>query len=537
MLSPVSHAPLQMFEQPTVVVMSGWGGSGKTQTIGRALQGLSRNIDQVGVIINERSEGSVNIDIARLPKGFEKLGLHGCACCSQLADVIAGVKTFASRGRKLTLIEQSPLSITSDLRHGLRQKGHEPIVVFAFNPAQFQNAPAIQVQGIRDADIILVTHQRLGSEGAQKAQRIIDAARGDLSSVPVIVDNGPTHPFPADMWRAMIDIRQLPKGGFLSSIGGLLGSRPHMTTDFRNERSAIVANYSEITVRPYATSAHAILDGVLALANKGVEISRVKGSLSNGLGVDVIQEREGFTLTQSPNIEGAGYLSLRSFKAQLSRHLGDIAAHLGTVDSNPDFVRHVVVGYPNEEGLKAAVLSGAVPLGFESDRYLNELRSILPFIRHISDPARKQELGNAFATAIQATVQARLSLVKVLNEVSMDPALSTIGLFNACYVLTNILCDQNLQMFSKHPLLVPLYEEMKRLNPAHTVLNTVVTLSKVRFEGRANLSRDEVRLLSQTLGRAREQGYISPASVESTISQLERTNEPDLKAFRSALRS
>jgi hypothetical protein len=310
-----------------------------------------------------------------------------------------------------------------------------------------------------------------------------------------------------------------------------------MTTDFRNERSAIVANYSEITVRPYATSAHAILDGVLALANKGVEISRVKGSLSNGLGVDVIQEREGFTLTQSPNIEGAGYLSLRSFKAQLSRHLGDIAAHLGTVDSNPDFVRHVVVGYPNEEGLKAAVLSGAVPLGFESDRYLNELRSILPFIRHISDPARKQELGNAFATAIQATVQARLSLVKVLNEVSMDPARSTPGLFNACYVLTNILCDQNLQMFSKHPLLVPLYEEMKRLNPAHTVLNTVVTLSKVRFEGRANLSRDEVRLLSQTLGRAREQGYISPASVESTISQLERTNEPDLKAFRSALRS
>jgi hypothetical protein len=131
-----------MFAQPTVMVISGWGGSGKTQTIGRALQGLGRNINEVGVIINERSRGSVDIDIARLPKGFEKLGLHGCACCSQLSDVLAGIKGFASQGRTLTFIEQSPLSVTGDLRNGLRQRGHDNIVVFLFNPAQFNDAPA-----------------------------------------------------------------------------------------------------------------------------------------------------------------------------------------------------------------------------------------------------------------------------------------------------------------------------------------------------------------------------------------------------------
>jgi G3E family GTPase len=212
-----------MFAQPTVVIMSGWGGSGKTQTIGRALQGLSRNITEVGVIINERNQGSVDIDLARLPKGFEKLGLHGCACCSQLADVLAGIETFAKQGRKLTFIEQSPLSVTSDIKAGLRQRGHDNIVVFVFNPAQFQNAPAIHVQAIRDADVVLITHQQPGSEAAQKAQRIISTARGDLASVPVLVDNEPHRPLPTQVWSSMLEIRQPSKGGILRSLGGLFG--------------------------------------------------------------------------------------------------------------------------------------------------------------------------------------------------------------------------------------------------------------------------------------------------------------------------
>jgi septum formation inhibitor-activating ATPase MinD len=48
----IPHTQLQLFAAPTVVIVSGWGGAGKTQTIARALEGLAQNIDQVGVIIN-----------------------------------------------------------------------------------------------------------------------------------------------------------------------------------------------------------------------------------------------------------------------------------------------------------------------------------------------------------------------------------------------------------------------------------------------------------------------------------------------------
>ncbi len=535
MHSPVTHAPLQMFAQPTVVIMSGWGGSGKTQTIGRALQGLSHTINEVGVIINERNQGSVDIDLARLPKGFEKLGLHGCACCSQLADVLAGIETFAKQGRKLTFIEQSPLSVTSDIKAGLRQRGHDNIVVFVFNPAQFQNAPAIHVQGIRDADVVLITHQQPGSDAAQKAQRIISTARGDLASVPVLVDNDPHRPLPTQVWSSMLEIRQPSKGGIVKALGGLFGGSK-TSTDFKDERAALVKNYSEITVRPYAPSAQSILDGVNALAKKGIELSRVKGSLANGTAVDVIQEGNRYVLKAGGATESGGYLSLRSFKVQLSRYAGELAAHLGTVDSSPSFVQQVVAGYPNEAALRRTVASGTVPLGFESDRFLSELRVILPYIRDISDPARQQELGNAFVAALKGSIETRLALVKVVEGAQVDSRQKALGLFNAYYTLTDFLCDPNLQMFSRHPALAPLFAALQGTNPASKLISTVEELPYLRFEGRKDLARDELKLFARTLSRAKDCGYTTQGAIDATYSALDRLNDPVFQMHKGALR-
>ncbi len=537
MHSPVTHAPLQMFAQPTVVIMSGWGGSGKTHTIGRALQGLSRNINEVGVIINERNQGSVDIDLARLPKGFEKLGLHGCACCSQLSDVLAGIETFATQGRKLTFIEQSPLSSTSDIKSGLRQRGHNNIVVFVFNPAQFQNAPAIHVQGIRDADLVVITHQQPGSDAAQKAQRIIATARGDLSPVPVLIDNEPHHPLPVPMWQSMLELRQPRKGGVFKAIGGLFGGSSKTSSEFKDERAALVQNYSEITVRPYASQSQAILDGVNALAQKGIELSRVKGSLLSGAGIDVLQEGNRYVLKQGGATESGGYLSLRSFKVQLSRYVGEIAAHLGTVDSSPSFVQQVVAGYPKEAELTRGIASGAVPLGFESDRFLSELRVILPFIRNISEPARQQELGNAFVAALQASIETRFSVLKVLHVAPIDAQQKALGLFNAYYALTDMLCDPNLQMFTRHPSISPLFETMKKINPAARLLLTIEVIPLLRFEGRKDLARDEIKLFARTLTRARDSGYITQNAIEASFATLEKLNDPVFQMHRGALRS
>ena len=536
MQSPVTHTSLQMFAQPTVVVVSGWGGSGKTQTIGRALQGLSQNIKEVGVIVNERNQGSVDIDLARLPKGFEKLGLHGCACCSQLSDVLAGIETFRTHGRKLTFVEQSPLSVTSDIRNGLRQRGHDNIVVFVFNPAQFQNAPAVHVQGIRDADIVLITHQQPGSEAAQKAGRIIATARGDLSPVPVLVDNDPHRPLPTSLWQSMLEIRHPSKGGVLKAIGGLFGGSK-TSTDFKDERAALVKNYSEITVRPYATNAQAILDGVNALAQKGVELSRVKGSLVNGVGIDVIQEGNRYLLKQGGGAESGGYLSLRSFKVQLSRYAGEIAAHLGTVDSSASFVQQVVAGYPRQADLARLIASGNVPFGFESDRFLSELRIILPFIRNISDSTRQQELGNAFVGALKGSIETRLDLLKALRGASIDPRQRALGLFNAYYALTDILCDPNLQMFSKHPTIAPLFAAVKEMNPAAGVISTIGTIPALRFEGRKDLARDELKLFARTLSRAKDSGYINQGAIDVAYASLEKISDPVFQMHKGALRS
>jgi G3E family GTPase len=525
-----------MFAQPTVVIVSGWGGSGKTQTIGRALQGLSRNISEVGAIINERSQGSVDIDLARLPSGFDKLGLHGCACCSQLADVLAGVEGFARQGRRLTFIEQSPLSITSDLRSGMQQRGYENVVVYVFNPAQFLNAPAIHVQGIRDADVLLITHQDNGSQATEKAQRIITTARGDLPPVPVVVDNDPSGPLPAQLWHHMLELRQPQRGGVLQALSGLFGSGQRTSTNFAAERAALIKSYSEITVRPYATSPEAILAGVHALSKKGIVLSRVKGSLAGGTGIDIIQEGNSHALKAAGSTESGGYLSLRSFNVQLSRHAGEIAAHLGTVDSSPRFVQHVVSAYPTEVDLTRAIASGAIPLGFESDRYLAELRAILPFIKHISDTTRKEELGNAFVAALKGSIETRLSLIRVLHRASIEPQKRSLGLFNAHYVLTDILCDPNLQRLAGHPAIGPLFRAIKDLNPVTHLLSSVGTIPQIRFEGRRDLTRDEVTLFARMLTRAREQGYTTQVAIESAYARLERTNDPAFQMHRGALR-
>jgi len=536
MHAPTAQSQLQMFAQPTVMVISGWGGSGKTQTIGRALQGLGRNINEVGVIINERSRGSVDIDIARLPKGFEKLGLHGCACCSQLSDVLAGIKGFASQGRTLTFIEQSPLSVTGDLRNGLRQRGHDNIVVFLFNPAQFNDAPAIQVQGIRDADLVLITHQSAQGAIVERAHKIIKTARGDLAQVPVFVDNAPDKPLPHALWQACMEMRQAKKGGLMSAVTGFFGSKTTPASDFHAERNALVANYSEITLRPYHTSPHDILRAVTSLAAKGVVLSRVKGALPNGVGIDVVQEGDSHALKSGALGEGMEYLSLRSFRTQLSRHAGELAAHIGTPDCSSAFVQQVVAGYPDAAGLAASIKAGAIPFGFESDRFLTDLRVILPHIRFITDAPRRQELGNALVSVMKASIETRLMAIKAFQEPGGDVAAKQLGLLNAHYSLLSLLCDANLKMFYQHPSLAALHAQLLSLNSADKLLSVVHSVPKIRFEGRKDLTREEVRVFGETIRRAKEQGFVTQGAIDAAFGALERSADPDLQAHRAALR-
>jgi hypothetical protein len=200
-------------------------------------------------------------------------------------------------------------------------------------------------------------------------------------------------------------------------------------------------------------------------------------------------------------------------------------------------VQQVVAGYPRETDLARSIASGNVPLGFESDRFLTELRIILPFIQYIQDSDRQEELGNAFVGALKGSIETRLALLKALHETSIEPRQKAIGLFNAYYALTDILCDPNLQMFAEDPTIAPLFAAMREMNPAAGVVSTVGTILALRFEGRNDLARDEVKLFARTLNRAKHFGYIDQDAIDATYSSLYKMSDPIFQTHKGALRS
>jgi hypothetical protein len=333
-----------------------------------------------------------------------------------------------------------------------------------------------------------------------------------------------------------MELRQPKKSGVLSVFGAMFGSRAKPASDFHQERSALVAQYSEVAVRPYHSSAQEVLRAVQNLADKGIVLSRVKGTLTNGVSVDVIQEGGAFVVAPGSLSEGSGYLSLRSFKTPLGRHTGDLAAHIGTPDCSPAFVQQVIAGYPNAAQIAASVKAGSIPFGFESDRFMTDLRVILPHVRFISDAGRRQELGMAIVSTVKASVETRVALAKVIEGSIDRSADKNLGLLNAYYGLLILMCDGNLQMFFKHPSLSSLYDDLRAFNPADRLIGVLPNVPKIRFEGRKDLSREDVRNLVDVIRRARDLGYVTQGAVDSAFEVLEKSSDSDLKAHRSVIR-
>jgi hypothetical protein len=92
-------------------------------------------------------------------------------------------------------------------------------------------------------------------------------------------------------------------------------------------------------------------------------------------------------------------------------------------------------------------------------------------------------------------------------------------------------------MFAKHPSIAPLFAAMKEMNPAAGVISTVGTIPALRFEGRRDLARDELKLFSRTLNRARDSGYINQDTIEATYATLGKTSDPVFQMHKGALRS
>jgi hypothetical protein len=528
---------IDLFSSQLAVVVGGWGGAGKTSIIRRALEEFGDRVGSIGVIINERSQSSVETDLARLPEGFERLGIHGCACCSQLADVLTGVTRFASSGRTLTFIEESPLSVTRDVKNGLASRGLTHLTLFVFNPKQFLSAPAIQTQGIRDADLVLLTHCQGDRRSEESGKKIIAAARGDLTPVPVVVDGAPSDRVPHEVWSACRERLGNPRGSVLSSLSRLFSSGSKLPEGFESERGNLLRQYSEITLHPTISSEKEIAPALEVLRSKGIVLSRVKGVLANGVGVDVVEENGSYRVSTVSTSGMPECLTLRSFTTPLRSHLALLAATLAMPDCSEGLVDSVSRSFPSRGTIKDLAQrgfysSGGYPLGFEGDRLLSDLRLILPAAKEIQNPEKRKSLGNALVRLLSASADARLG---ILDHVAAKTPSDGVAALNAAMVVAEYLVDPALSGLLSHPDLVKTLAGVKGEAVFDRLAIELSSGRPVRFEGRADLSRNDVARISTVLRLGEGRGFLAESAKTRVLESLRAAKDPDMQAHSSAI--
>ena len=84
--------------------------------------------------------------------------------------------------------------------------------------------------------------------------------------------------------------------------------------------------------------------------------------------------------------------------------------------------------------------------------------------------------------------------------------------------------------------LAPLFAAFQGTNPASKLISTVKELPYLRFEGRKDLARDELKLFARTLSRAKDCGYTTQGAIDATYSALDRLNDPVFQMHKGALR-
>ena len=525
--------PLAFPHQPGVIIVGGWGGSGKTTFIAQALSGLSEYIKNVGVIINERSASSVEVDLKRLPPGFEKLGLHGCACCSQLPDILQGVNSFLARQRSLTFIEQSPFSRTGDIKNELIKQGHAAISVYMFNPHQFELAPLNHMQGILEADVVVMTHTTAGTSAFKRGAEIIADVRRNLPKIPLSLRQSGDEPISPKLWSDTT--AQLAKID-PHSLQHLVA--PQVRSDqFEQDRKRWVDAYSEIPLVPIPKSADDLYQAVLQLKQGGIQVERVKGFLANSDNVDITRDQVGFKLTRfSSNYVGQEAISVRSFDVNLRRVLPDLARSLGTPDASPAFVTTILSTYPDLNEIEELIKSERAPMGFEADRPMYDLLQILPSLHLISDNSRVAEIGGAIVRLLGGAIGTRLHIVNIAEKTALNSGAGMESLFNACYSLSAIICDPNLQLlFTRIPALDELRRDVIERGAISKLVHLVGSIPRIRFEGRRQLTAQDLTNLGSTLASAVELTLISQDQINSMLQSLKRNTDLDFIVQKNAL--
>jgi G3E family GTPase len=418
--------PLRLPEEPRIIVVAGFAGSGKTTTLSRMISGLGENAKNVGVIINEIGGASTEVDLDQLKSDLAKKGIEGCACCASNQQVLDTISAFRREGRRLVLIEQSGLSVTEEFASSIAAAGHAVHVVSLINPRQVNEYGAYVVRHIRGADSILLTHS--SEQDLLDARNYIDDIRNDVSParVQVDLDRDIDKPFPASIWERAISLGHAQ----------LTGAERSAHDQSRNEAIRV---FNEIEIVLWNNcSLDRVLECVKNLttsSGKKVEVLRVKG-VFNGKNLNITPEGQGkfsVSLTDrefpSKLFGGRNFILVRALDPALRLCIPDAIRKIGMPDFSDHAMKAIGKLYPDRNWLERRFnnwlltepgtdksLTLVPPTSFSGDSVLVELREALSLIRSVQDPDRQMQIGNGIQILLGKFLEARLALFELSNN-------------------------------------------------------------------------------------------------------------------------
>ena len=483
-----------------VVVFTGWAGAGKTNLLKQLVNGLVTQLKDVSGIVNEQgNSGSVNVDLSRLPAGFDKLGMGGCICCAGIQQVKEALSHFHLSGKKVTLLEQSPLSDTANLRKAIKKHGFDPYVIAVLKPGQV--VPRYSAEQIRSADAIVVS-----GPFDRKTRNLIEELTSDLSQKPEIIEfNGADRPFPPDLWEGI-------------QKGSLLKASSEISSKSEADRRLDVENFTEIVIEPYSPAEG---ESVTDWANK-LALSFAELTASNGAKVDVLRVKgvvaghdidlvsldgklkvsaKKRTLENSDAYGGRDYLFVRSLTPRLKDCWNSLFKQIGTANCSQQAVKAVTDLYPSKEKMLEQLADGGRINGvFESDTMIWDIGDTLEFVGSIASKERRQEITSAVVSLTREFLKARISILEVLGT---EKARSLHDyhniLFDTLFFGTRILAHSQISRLFAANLpfkdLQQMSENLWQQKPVVKMLESLSVVNDLRINGANEITLNDIEWL------------------------------------------
>lgn len=405
---------------PTVIVVSGVLGAGKTSLLERIINQTEMPPGTKAAIFNEKFEALAKLDASRV-RGIETATLGGCACCLSNQELKDTVKKFLGEGRKLIVVEQSGVTDGAELRKSIESEfGKVAYVrlISLVDAERLKAPPAILHASIMAADSVFLSHvggsqQRIAAgEGLVKSLRtngidFVQSSAGDISSAA---------------WDKLL------KGNTVKSDGlsVLKDNYPVITPEQARERRTLRDQMMATSLMLYPDVPTQEI--VRLISTSPVSISRAKGWMSIGGSYREIQYElkdggQGVIAFGEPTKEKPSLFEGRPHLFLLSTEGAPPSEHFikaGIPNFAPSEVEYSIKHYPGRDVLQQSLVSGrGVPISTDGDALV--LQAFRLANRLAKEPGLfpaevKKEFDQAFLRLAKKYVEWRVEVAELLGR-------------------------------------------------------------------------------------------------------------------------